>query len=312
MNFGPLFSALFKVFILILAGYFLNRRKILDARVNAGLSALIVYLTDPALILASINSVSTVGKGDILRLLLLGVGLYLLLPALAWLLVRLFRVPIGQRGAFSLLLIFSNTGFMAIPVLKALYGDVVVFYSSILNLPFSLLIFSYGLYLLAKDSGQALSLSWRKFISPGIIASILALLIYFCGWQLPGFLNEALSFIGDTTPPLSMLLLGSILAEYPLKGLFRDRRLNLFMLMKLTLIPALLFPVAYVVFNGNPELVGFVTLTFGMPAATLNAMLCKQYGGDTRTAAVGVTFSTALSMFTIPLLYWLLTFILGA
>jgi len=50
MNFGPLFSALFKVFILILAGYFLNRRKILDARVNAGLSALIVYLTEVVLL----------------------------------------------------------------------------------------------------------------------------------------------------------------------------------------------------------------------------------------------------------------------
>lgn len=310
MNLIPLLSALFKVFALILSGYFLNRKKVLDSRVNAGLSALIVYLTDPALIISSICHVDPSGKGDVLRLLLLGIGIYLLLPVIAWILVRLFRIPRNKRGAFSLLLIFANTGFMAIPVLKSLYGDVVVFYSSILNLPFSLMIFSYGLYLMSKDSGQGLTLSWKKFISPGILSSVLALIIYFCGLTLPDFLVEALSFVGDTTPPLSMILLGSILAEYPAKNLFGDKKLNLMMVLKLTLIPALIFPLAYWVFRGDPAMVGFTTLTFGMPSATLNAMLCKQYGGDTRTAVVGVVFSTALSMLTIPLMYWLITLVL--
>lgn len=310
MNFAPLLSALFKVFALILAGYFLNRKKILDSRVNAGLSALIVYLTDPALIIASSCVVDPLEKGMVLRLLFLGIGIYLFLPLLAWVLVRLFRIPRNKSGAVSLLLIFSNTGFMAIPVLKALYGDVVVFYSSILNLPFSLLIFSYGLFLLTRDRGEGLRLSWKEFLSPGILSSILALIIYFTGLRLPGFLQEALSFVGDTTPPLSMVLLGSILAEYPLKGLLSDRKLNVLMVLKLTLVPLAIFPLAYAVFGGNPELVGYTTLTFAMPAATLSAMLCKQYGGETRTATVGIIFSTALSMFTIPLIYWLLTLVL--
>lgn len=310
MDLSGLITALVKVFVLILLGFFLNRKKILDSHINSGISALIVCVSNPALIIASLCHTDPLAKGSILRLLFLGIGIYIILPILALLLVRLFRIPREKTGAVSLLLIFANTGFMAIPVLQPLYGEVFAFYSAILNLPFNILIYSYGLYLLTKDKGGAFGFSWKKVITPGIIASILAIIIYFGSIPIPNVMVDCLSFIGNVTPPLSMLLLGSILAEYPLKGLFTDLRLNLLMALKLFLLPLLFFPLAYWVFDGNPIMTGVVTMTFAMPAGSLSAMLCKQYDGDTKTASVGVVFSTVLSMFTIPIVYLIISFFL--
>ena len=177
MDFTSIISVLCKLFALLALGYFLNKRKILDTHINGGISSLMVNATNPALILSSISPTGNSDQSDVMRLIRFGALFYALLVLPAFLLVRLLRVPNQKRSTVQLLLVFSNTGFMAIPVVQTLYGDIAVFYCTILNLPFNFLIYSYGVYLLSKSSGSGKKLSFRQFLSPGIIASALALLI---------------------------------------------------------------------------------------------------------------------------------------
>ena len=305
MDFTSIISVLCKLFALLALGYFLNKRKILDTHINGGISSLMVNATNPALILSSISATGNSNQSDIMRLILFGVIFYAILVLLAFILVRVLRVPNQKRSTVQLLLVFSNTGFMAIPVVQTLYCDIAVFYCTILNLPFNFLIYSYGVYLLSKSSGSGKKLSFRQFLSPGIIASALALLIYFTGFRIPTVINDTFSFLGNITPPLSMLLLGSVLAEYPLSSMWQNKRINLLLLIKLLLLPFLAFFLTSLFFT-DPVIIGVTTLTFAMPCASMCVMLCKEYKGDSRTASVGVVFSTLLSLITIPIIFLLL------
>lgn len=314
MDFSSIIIVLAKLFFLLVVGYALNRTHVLDSRGNKAISALLVNATNPALVIGAMAATDGVAQDQVLKVIIMGVGIYILLPVLAFVIVRVFRIDIKKRGTAQLLLIFGNTGFMAIPVLQALYGDVSVFYCNIMNMPFNFLIYSYGVYLLSKDAalqgieyedGSKPSFSWKLFLSPGIIASALALIMYFAKIRLPQNVSDTFLFLGNTTPPLSMLLLGSVLAEYPLKSVFADLKINFMILAKHFVMPVMVFLLAKLIFT-DPVIVGIATLTFAMPCGTMCAILSKEKGGDTLTASGGVVFSTLLSLITIPIVYLIL------
>ena len=304
MDFSNIAIALCKLFSLLIVGYFLNKKKILDSHINTGLSALLLNATNPALILSSLGATGGVAKGDVSKLLVFGLCFYIMLPIFAWLIVHLLRIHPSKRSISQLLIIFSNTGFMAIPILQTLYGDVSVFYSNILNLPFNFLFFSYGVYLMNRETAGASGgkLNWRKFVNPGIVASAIALLLYFCNITLPKVATETFSFLGNMTPPLSMIILGSVLAEYPLSSIFKDLKINLMLIVKQLLLPVIATVLAHLVLT-DPVITGIITLTFAMPCATMTVMLSKEYKSDTLTASAGVVFTTVLSLITIPVAF---------
>ncbi len=143
-------------------------------------------------------------------------------------------------------------------------------------------------------------------LTPGIICSVLALILYFCNLQLPRILGETFQFIGNVTPPLSMLVIGSVLAEYPLRAMFSDLKIDLILVLKLLLFPVLVLVFSRLVFT-DPVMIGINTLTFGMPCASMCVMLSKEHGGDSQVASSGVVFTTILSLLTIPIIYLVLS-----
>jgi predicted permease len=134
------------------------------------------------------------------------------------------------------------------------------------------------------------------------VASAIALLLYFCNITLPKVATETFSFLGNMTPPLSMIILGSVLAEYPLSSIFKDLKINLMLIVKQLLLPVIATVLAHLVFT-DPVITGIITLTFAMPCATMTVMLSKEYKSDTLTASAGVVFTTVLSLITIPVAF---------
>ena len=325
MDFTGISIALFKLFSLLVIGFFIYRKGFVDEHFNRGLSWLVVNITNPALILGSLASAGDIPQQTVMRIVIYGIGFYLMLPFLAILIVRICGIPKEQRGTVQLLAIFSNTGFMAIPIMMTLFGDLSVFIINIMNLPFNFLIYTYGVYLIQKDirerkkaqmesagkteKDSGVKIDWKLFFTPGIVASFIALILYFLKIQLPQIATETFKFIGDTTPPLTMLLLGTVLAEQPLKGAFSNVRLNIAMILKLFLMPLLGFVTAKLVFT-DPVIIAITVLTYAMPCGSMCVMLSKNYNGNTKTASSGVVFTTVLSLATIPLVYFLLMLVL--
>ena len=207
-----------KLLFAMLIGFYLFKKDILTKEVNAKLSSLIVQITCPCIILNSLSTVSLKDTGMILKLFLAGVVMYVIFPILSWIITKIMRVPAHLRGTYMCMLIFSNNSFMGYPVVQALYGDSAIFYITIFNMPFSILFFSMGLYLLKKDaaieSGNYVKekMNFRSFINNGIIASIASLVIYFANIPMPDIFYSCVGFVGNITTPLSMIIIGASMA----------------------------------------------------------------------------------------------------
>ncbi|WP_099469798.1 AEC family transporter [Konateibacter massiliensis] len=304
MGYLGIIDTMFKLFALLLLGYFFNKKKYFDEDTNARLSNMVVQFTAPALIISSVCNIEAANKMEVLKIVGIGVIIYIVMPILAFLIVKLIRVEKDKAGIYQMLIIFSNCSFMSYPIVQALYGDAAIFYNTLFHMPFNILIFTYGEYLLAKDEG-GVKVKLKDILSPGLLAALAAALIYFAEIPVPSFIAETASFLGGITTPMSMIILGSVLGNYPIKDLFNEKKLYLVAVIKLIVIPIAVWLIFKNVFT-DPIIIGVATLSMGMPAASMCVMLSLKYEGQEKTASVGVFLTTLLSMVSIPAIYILL------
>lgn len=308
-----------KLFAALALGYAATKVGMLDENTGKRLSALIVNAILPCLIISSVTGIKG-DKSEVLTFFLTGMLFYCVFPLIGWVVAGLIRVPVHLKGTYMCMVIFSNCSFMGFPVLSALFGNEAIFYSNIFHMPFNLMFFTLGIFLLKRDASadnhrengairpvgrfQAI----RKIINNGVIASVLALVIYFAQIPLPTVLTESLSFIGDTVMPLSMMVLGISIADVPMKEVFSSPKVYLISVVRLLVMPVLAY-FSIRLFTDNILLVKIVTITAGMPVASLVAMGSAPYPRQGREASVAVVFSTLCSLITIPIMCILLEYI---
>ena len=127
------------------------------------------------------------------------------------------------------MVVFSNIGFMGFPLLTAMYGSEAVLYAAIFTLPYNLLIYTYGISMLETDTreekGETKRIPWKKIFNIGVIACIIAVILYFVRPTVPVFLEDAIDRLGSLTAPLSMLVIGDAMANSMVKPSARHRPL---------------------------------------------------------------------------------------
>lgn len=200
------------------------------------------------------------------------------------------------------MLIFGNTGFIGYPVLSAIFGPQAVVYAVVYNIVFNLLSFTFGAWLIASDNeyGVRVRMSWRDFITPCNIATLITMALAFYGVHAVPVVGPALSTIGSFTTPATLLIVGSSLVNLPAAKLLGTPRLWIACLVRMVATPLLIFAVMRPLAGG--ALLGVVVVLAAMPVATNGTMFCYQYGGDAKTMAQGTFITTVLALVTIPLL----------
>ena len=207
----------------------------------------------------------------------------------------------GQKGVWRYALAFPNVGFIGYPVAVALFGDGALFYAAILALPFNLLSYSLGPLLLAG----AARFRWKQLFTPCIVASVLGLVLALTRLRPPALVGEMLDFVGDITVPLSLLVVGSLLAGMSAGQVLRSPKLWLLTAIRLLLLPVALCLVLRAL--GIDSLVlGIAVTQMAMPVAVNGTLLSMEYGGDTACMAQITFLTTAASIVTIPIVAVLL------
>lgn len=299
---------MFRLGFAIVIGYVLNKKRMINAQTNKSISAIIVNVSNPALVIYAVTGQQEV-NAEVIKLIGFGAVLYLLLPLAALAAVLLIKPKLDERGVYQMLLVFGNIIFMGFPIVQAMYGNQAILYLNILNLPFTLLIFTYGVRLLrGRQGGIGGGFTVKDLLTPGFLSALASLIIYLTRLKLPGFLVNALGFVGGLTTPLSMIVLGSMMAAYSFRDILRTKKLYLLSFVKLLVMPAAGYVLARLLFS-DPVLVGVITISLAMPSATLCAMLGEQYGTEQQAglAAQGVLMTTILSLVSIPLVIFALT-----
>jgi predicted permease len=235
-------------------------------------------------------------------LLVSGILFYPLAYIVAKLVGKLLNVGEDKLGVYEFLMIFGNVGFMGYPVMRVLYGEIGIFYAAMFNFSFNLYIWTLGVYLIKKGSGEGVSA--RLLINPGTLAVSLGFALFGFSIQLPRVLQLVLESVGGTTTPLSMIVICMILGTSSGFKWIKNWRLILSSVIRLLIIPLLVLGIVW--FVPMPSMLkGFILILTGMPSAALAAIFSHKYGADHELASRGILLTTFLSLWTIPFLIYI-------
>ena len=290
------------IFILILTGFVLYKKKMISDSASKDLSALVVNVCSPGLIIVSMfNDLSQIPRENVVFVGVIAVIFYIFLILFGYFLVWVLKVPDSLRNAYVLMTVFGNTGFIGIPVALAIIGPESMVYVIVFNFLFNLTIFNFVIMLLKKDT-EGKKRTWKDYLSPGLIACIAAFLIYWFQLGLPEEIETLAGYYGNACTLLSMIVIGISLAGMKVRDMMQNKRLLAFVIIRFIAFPVIL---ALALRPVLPDLLirATVVLMAALPVGNFPAMLCEQYGRDPKPIAEGIVVTTILSVFTITLTF---------
>lgn len=288
------------LFLLMMCGLAAMGFKLMDDRGMKALNTLVLYFAQPAMIL---HKLQTPASPELVRDLVLVFVITCLSIGLAGVVAdRIFRREEKQRRAvLTNLSMVSNCGYMGYPVIIATLGEGALIYAVVFVAAFNLMCWTLGAYYFA---GPRYMQPQRLLTNPSLIAVAGGLLLFFTGWQLPGFINDALNMMGGVTTPVAMFVIGARLISLRWNHL-ADVKLLLVCLLRLVVFPGVLLAVLRLC-QLPPMVVSSVYLCTAMPCAALTAMQSEVFDCDRGLASRGVALSTALSLLSVPLMLMLI------
>lgn len=296
------------IFVMILIGWMLAKKGILDPSFTNRLNGLVMNLLLPANILHSFQMDVTfqtlVNTGTIL---LLSCGIQILMIILSKFLWKRVKNP-DQRVSLEYATAANNAGTLGMVISQAAFGSRGVLYSAVYMIPVRIVMWSYGLALYAgKNEGENRSLTSLIF-HPCLCAvylGIALMLFQWAGWQLPEFVQMSLNGLAGCSTPMILMVIGSILSQVPINQL-KDRTVLGYSAVRLIVLPCLIYFVLKVCQISALPL-GLCVLETGMPAPVTMGLLASKYDCEPAFASSLIFLSTLASMLTLPMWTWILT-----
>ena len=287
--------------MLLALGYLCARLKLVGPEFNKGLSKLVINVFLAGMILSSvINKKLEMTGGDVAFGLLMMTLSMLICVGIGWLSPTLLRIKDGDKGMYRILAAFMNNGFMGFPLVAAVYGENAVFFASLSNIPFNLLLYTAGVMLLQKGDKNT-KFSIKSVINVPIVATLIAVVIFAFEIPMPKLVDDVADTLSAATVPLSMMCVGLSLGSVSLKEALMQPRLYGISLVRLLICPLAVWLVLRI-FITNPVILGTIVILSACPSAIICTILGIQYGRDGVESSEAIFISTMLSMITIPLL----------
>ncbi len=288
------------ILILVLIGVFLSRKNILNDTVTKNISWIIVNVCNPAAILSMVTGGDiTTTHGDFTVGLVLCVLLYIFLCVFGMAMPYILRIrPEEQKRYYSVITVYTNTGFIGIPLAKALLSSNEMIYVIICNIIYTISFYSHGVHLL---STKKVRFRIQNLMNPGIIMAIFALVIYWFDFKLPELAVSAITYVGNPTVFLSMILLGASLARQPFFDNLKDGKLWEFIAVRM-----IVFPVVFVLFLravgvSDPAIRAYC-LMMALPIGNLPLIQSEKEGRDTTFLSKAIMVTTVVSFLTVTFL----------
>ncbi len=288
-------------------GYYLRKKNIFTEEINQKLSFMVMNFCLPLMIVTAMNNNQAEDRKEIMGFLLVGIAFYLIIPVIGKGLCKILKVEDEEKPIYEMFFVFANVTFMGYPVAASLYGNGCIFYISIFNLMFNLMLYTYGIKKVNHGKPEHLGKNGiRAILNNGMIMSVVAVLMFFLNLRLPVEVAEVFSFIGDLATPLSMVITGSTIGTYSIKELMTEnKRLYPMAMIRMILIP---FAVYWIMtwLGFSDMLRGIATITLGMPVASAVGMTCVEHNSFLKIGPPAVALTTVLSLGIIPFLLLIL------
>ena len=301
-EFYALITAVITMFILLLIGYFSRRLGFMDDKLSKGISTLIICVAQPFMIIGAIIAIpyspENVKTGFLI--LLLGIAVHFITAVIAF--FATFRMRDNdQRRITKFSILFANCGFLGFPILRSVFGDIGVFWGSFYVIVYNIVSWTYGMYVLGRARSEIKMNFVKMFLNYGTTPCIIGLILFFLRVKFPAPVLSAFDYMGSLCTPLSMLIIGGLLATIPVHQLFTNIRIYYLCLIRLIVVPVTVTLLGRLI-GLSLEFSIFTSILSAMPTAANSGMFAEKFDLKPVYAAHGVGMTTLFSAATVPLI----------
>ena len=288
------------LFILIAIGFVCNKTRLLKEIAVKGMTDLVLFVVTPCLIVISFQR-------EFEAQLLSGLGMTLVIAIVSNILFIAATHAVvhdsskRRESVLRFAAVFSNCGYMAIPLQKAILGDIGVFYGAVQIAFFNILVWTYGLYLMGGTKTGSHAGIRKIILNPGLIGCAIGVTFFVTRLRLPELIAKPMTAMADLNTPVPMVIIGYYLAEADMRRVVKDLKAGWVILLRLVVMPLALLALLYVAKLGRPEMAMSCMIVASAPVAAATTMFSAKFEQDTILSVEMVSFSTLLSIITMPL-----------
>ena len=307
-----LLLSVFTLLLIIVVGYGARKYNILSKDSVLGISKFVLCIALPSLILVSSTSQKfSIEDVNLIYLLVISSIIYYILSIIISLLAPYLICSTPEEiGIHRFILVFPSAVFFAFPLIEIIFGKSGIFYAAIFNLPYFLLTFSLGIWLMTSSlENQPVKKTFdpRKLLNPAFLATILGLFLYFALVSIPEPIHGTLEFLGKMATPLALITTGGFLYEVNLFSLFKNIHHYLVSLLRLIILPLIVFAalnfISDIFVLDMPAIVlAIAVIIASMPAAVQTVIIASEYEANPEIAAEIILITTIFAAVTIPLI----------
>ena len=296
-------TVMIALFALVAVGYGAGKLGYLGGTFDKRLSKVVIDITCPALILSSAMTGELPDRAFILPLLLISVITYVVLTGIAYLLPRYLTKRTKDEGPVGFALMFGNVGFMGYPVVASIFGHEAIFYAAVLNVVNTFAVFTIGTMLITGKSEVEGSKFQKKVLysTPMLAAYVTMAIVALRIDNIPAFISQPLTMIGNITVPAALLIVGSSMSHLSPRAMLGNGTVYATTLFRLAILPIAIYYLCRAL-GFSEFVVNINTIVIAMPVATYGTILCLRHGKDTAFITEVTFITTLLSMLTIPAL----------
>ncbi len=296
-NFIVIGQQVLVLFVLIAIGYLCGKKGILTESSSHHITDVVLYVVTPCVMISAFQrKFSFELLGNILIAVLCACLIHVGSILVAKLIFR--DKNVSRKKVLEFATVFSNCGFMSLPLQKAILGNDGWFYGSIFVAVFNIFVWSYGLVSMSGDKKQ---LSLKKLIfNPGIMGVAVAVLLFVCQINLPYIIQQPVEYLSALNTPLPMLIIGFYLSKANFKKAFTDVGAYIAMGTRLVVIPLAATFIMTLCGVDKTILIAFI-IASSAPTAATTTMFAAKFNCDVELSVSVVASSTLLSIVTMPL-----------
>jgi predicted permease len=290
------------MFALMAIGYLCYKIKLVDDKGKQQLTDILLMVVNPLVV---INAFQIEFDVKLAQNLLIAFGLAVFSHALAMAIAYLFirgknnpsQTPIERFG-----IIYTNCGFMAFPLIQALFGNEGLFYASAYVTIFNLLSWTHGYIIMSGKADKKAML--KSFLSPVVIAVFVGVCMFFLKIKLPYVLATTVSSMAALNTPVAMLVTGINLAQTKILDAFRSIRCYYVVFLMNILVPLCAMGI-YLFLPVDKNLLVVNLVSTACPCAVTTLLFASKFNRDQAYATNLLTLSNVTCIITIPSIIFL-------
>ena len=298
------YARLGTIALILILGFILGKFKLISEKANKELTNLLLTVFMPASLFSAFPDSYDESSANLFYSgFMAGVIIMLVLIILARLIFNKKWMRRGLSLESQFALIFNNATFLGYPIVANTFGSTGILAYCGFIIAFNIALFSYGIWLFEQK--VTLRLFHNIIFNPNIIAVVLGMIFFLLGLHLPGFVDDAIGYVGGATTPLSIICIGVMLSHAKIMKVLKKWRLMVTAIIQLILGPVVTWGILTLL-HFPVEVIQVCTLIQTLPTATSLGLFAVKYGGNAEEASELVTISTLFSVVTMPLMVLLL------